>query len=409
MTQSSLRRELGLWGAVGLGLGSILGTGVFVSLGLAAAVAGEGVLLAIPLAGFLALGNALGSAQLAAAYPVSGGAYEYGYRLLSPSAGRLAGWSFLLAKSASAAAALLALGSLAGVGPALAIGILLVLTALVVQGVRRSNAVNACLVTFILGALAFFVAQIEAPPPLRGAIDAAMARPGALLEATALAFVAYTGYGRLATMGEEVRDPTRTIPRAILTAMFITVAVYALVAWAAIDAVGVHEWGELAARGAGLGELAALGSRQAAANWLFAAAIAALIGVVLNLLLGLSRMALAMARRGDLPSALMAIDGEKNSPRNAVYFVAALILAFVAVGSLKGAWAFSAASVLLYYAINNLAAFRLPPDQRRYPRIIAAISAAGCVLLAPALGWQVGLLVLGAVVSGAFVTFHVKK
>ena len=104
---AALARVVGLWGAVWMGLGSILGTGVFVSLGIATGVVGSGVVLAVALAALVATANGLSSAQLAAAHPVSGGTYEYGHRLVNPVAGFTAGWMFLAAKSASAATAAL--------------------------------------------------------------------------------------------------------------------------------------------------------------------------------------------------------------------------------------------------------------------------------------------------------------
>ena len=161
-----MKRELGVFAATLLGLGSILGTGVFVSIGIAAGVAGPAVLLAIVLAGLVALCNALSSAQLAASHPVSGGTYEYGYEYLHPSLGFAAGWMFLCAKTASAATAALGfagyllhlLGApagpwLRGVGSAAAV----VLTLVVLGGMRRSSATNTAVVPVTVLALGAFV------------------------------------------------------------------------------------------------------------------------------------------------------------------------------------------------------------------------------------------------------------
>ncbi|MEM9296682.1 MAG: APC family permease, partial [Planctomycetota bacterium] len=256
----SLRRELGLTGAVATGLGSILGAGVFVSLGVAAGVAGSWVLVAIVLAGGLAVCNALSSAQLAADHPVSGGTYEYGYRYLGPSWGFAAGWMFLCAKSASAATA--ALGCAAyvlpwlGVGEAWgrwsAVGLCVLMTLVVMGGVRRSTWMNLAIVGVAMASLLAFVAVALGSTFVGGGevraaevtADVAGSDDGVrgLLYATALVFVAYTGYGRIATLGEEVREPRKTIPRAIVVTLVVSGGLYLLVGVAAMAAVGAERF-----------------------------------------------------------------------------------------------------------------------------------------------------------------------
>ncbi|MGA1522950.1 MAG: APC family permease, partial [Planctomycetota bacterium] len=261
MTQpATLRRELGVFAASGLGLGSILGTGVFVGLGLVAGVAGAGVLPAVLLAGLLAVANGLSSAQLAAAHPVAGGTYEYGYRLLSPWGGFTAGSAFLLAKSASAATAALAIaghvltasGIEDGVGVRIAVGLLVLAVTgrIAAAGVRLGAVVNGVLVGFT--ALVLLAVSVVALSSGRvGLADPTafeLMTPENLLHGTALAFVAFTGYGRIATLGEEVREPRRTIPRAIGTALFVSFALYALVAAGALKALGPTEFHDATVR-----------------------------------------------------------------------------------------------------------------------------------------------------------------
>ena len=235
MSTGRLARVVGIPGAVLMGLGSIVGTGIFVSVGVAAGVAGPAVLLAVALAAVVATFNGLSSAQLAASHPVSGGTYEYGYRYLNPALGFTAGWMFLCAKSASAATAALGFAGYtlaafdvtdrwARIG--VAVAIVGVLTAVLAGGMQRSNRTNAIIVSFTLLALgAFVLAGI--PTAIDGArtsFDGALTGTGAreLLHATALMFVAYTGYGRIATLGEEVKEPATTIPRAIVVALLGT-------------------------------------------------------------------------------------------------------------------------------------------------------------------------------------------
>ncbi|MDP3400020.1 MAG: APC family permease, partial [Brevundimonas sp.] len=243
-----MHRLLGLPGAVGLGLGSILGTGVFVSLALVAEISGALLLPAILLAALLALFNALASAELAAAHPVSGGAYEYGHVWLNPSLGFVAGWVFLLAKSASAATAALGVsaylrhlngGDADGLAVPLAVLTSIGVTALVISGLRRSNAVNMVIVSLTALALIALIAASLLSESQAG-IGIPSADPGLdwrlLASATALMFVAYTGYGRVATLAEEVRNPARVIPLAILLTLAISAALYIGVGWAVVQA-----------------------------------------------------------------------------------------------------------------------------------------------------------------------------
>lgn len=391
-----------------MGLGAMIGTGVFVSLGLGAGLAGPAVLVALALAAAVALCNGLSSAQLAAANPVSGGTYEYGYRYLNSWAGFTAGWVFLVAKSASAATAALgfagyalhALGQPASLIVPVALAVVALLTATVLSGLRRSNAANAAIVTVTVASLAFFVvagvARIETGNllPLFTAAGRDVG-PAALLEATALMFVAYTGYARIATLGEEVREPKRTIPQAIVLAAAIVMLLYGAVAVVGIGVAGSD--GLRAATEEQAAPLAIVAQRFAVPGGsavLTIGALTAMLGVLLNLILGLSRVALAMARRGDLPSALAAVNERGTTPHWAVLAIGAVIAGIVTIGSVRTAWSFSAFSVLIYYALTNLAALRMPARERLYPRAIAAIGLVACLGLAFRVDveiWRAGL------------------
>lgn len=391
-----------------LGLGSILGTGVFVAIGIAAGVAGSGMLLALGLAAALAICNGLSSAQLAAAHPVSGGTYEYGYRLLHPAAGFVAGWMFLCAKTASAATAalgfagyVLGLAGRSGTLSAIAIGLVACagLTAIAAGGLTRSNRTNAVLVAITLAGLTAFVAA-GMPTAIAsvGELELFAADAPALLHATALMFVAYTGYARIATLGEEVHDPRHTIPRAVVLALVTALVVYLAVAFVAVGTVGPDQ---LAAAtqtgGAPLETIARALGRPGLAIVVAIAAAAAMLGVVLNLLLGLSRVWLAMARRGDMPRALERIEAGGSSPRRAVVLAGLCIAALVAIGRIETTWSFSAFTVLVYYALTNLAALRLPAEHRRVPRVVAVVGLLGCLGLAvwvEPVVWAAGLVLV---------------
>lgn len=405
-----LRREVRIPGAVMMGLGSILGTGIFVSVGIAAGVGGTSLLPAITLAALVAAANGLSSAQLAATYPVSGGTYEYGYRTLGSYPGFLAGWMFLCAKGASAATAALGFSgyllALAGRSPSgpwegriLALAMVALLTALVAGGVQRSNRLNAGLVAWTVLVLLGLVA-VGAPAAVRSPSSWLPASDGGardLLHASALMFVAYTGYGRIATLGEEVREPRRSIPRAIVLTLLASFLLYVAVAAVGMAALGASGLAEATQEGAA--PLEAVAEALGFPPGLVAlAALTAMVGVTLNLVLGLSRVVLAMSRRRDLPAAFGAIDAA-GSPTRAVLLCGAGVAALVLIGSVRTTWSFSAFTVLIYYAITNAAALRLRADQRWLPRWVSVAGLLSCLGLAfwvDARVWGVGLALLAA-------------
>ncbi|NNF08363.1 MAG: amino acid permease, partial [Candidatus Eisenbacteria bacterium] len=420
-----LRRELGVFGATFLGLGSILGTGVFVSLGLVAGIAYGWTPWVVLAAAGVATCNALSSAQLAAAHPQSGGTYEYGYRLIHPLAGFTAGWMFLCAKSASAATAALGVSAylLHGLGLStgdarilLASGVVVLLTALVASGLRRSSDANVVVVTITLLALLAFVAfgsvaLFGREPSLASVLrqtpqDLAWSQ---LLQATALMFVAYTGYGRVATLGEEVREPRKNIPRAIILTLVVSSLVYLLVSVVALWAFGgSRNLASTAESGALLAEVSRSFGYSFLPALLSVGAITAMIGVLLNLLLGLSRVLLAMGRRSDMPGFVAQIHEGNSSPVAAVVVVGVIVLGLTLMGSIKTAWSFSAFTVLVYYAITNLAALRLPKEDRLYPRLWSICGLVSCLLLAFWVDRTVWLAGLG-VLSVGWIWFAVRR
>ncbi len=396
-----------------LGLGAMMGTGVFVSLGLAAGVAGPWIVPAIVVAALVAAVNGLSSAQLAASHAVSGGTYEYGYQYLAPGWGFTAGWMFLCAKSASAATAALgfagyfiSLFSLQGRVPVvgLAVAIVLAMTALVLGGTRRSNVANMVIVTVTLTALAGFV-WLALPSVQTARFSSGPVETGGFLQACALMFVAFTGYGRIATMGEEVREPRRIIPRAIMATVALAAVVYIAVAAAAVGAYGAGALGEAARANAAPLEtvLQSLG-HPLAARGVALGAMAALLGVLLNLILGLSRVILAMGRRGDLPASFSQLNTAGTTPVLAVAATGLLVAVLTLMGSVKLTWSFSAFTVLVYYAITNLAALRLPRARRLYPSVVAWSGLVACAFLAFWVEWRVWLI--GLAVLGGGLVWH---
>ncbi|HAE18757.1 MAG TPA: amino acid permease [Verrucomicrobiales bacterium] len=380
-----------------LGLGSIIGTGVFISLGIGASIAGPMILPAIGLAGLVALCNGLSSAQLAANHPVSGGTYEYGHRWLNPSLGFVAGWMFLCAKSASAATA--ALGFALYLNPEnslpIALAIVWVITAITLLGIQRTNTINTLIVGAVLLSLIAFVVfgapAISANPQnWQSALDGENLKN--LLPATALMFVAFTGYGRIATLGEEVTEPRRTIPRAIIATLVTTTVIYIVVTWVALANAG-NQFSSLAL-------IAQTFSGPSLVKVLTAGAIIAMASVLLNLVLGLSRVVLAMGRRCDLPKATARITDSTKVPAVATIVVGCLITGLVYVGDMKLTWSFSAFTVLVYYALTNLCAIRLKIEERLYPSWVSYIGLFACLCLAVFVEWRIILAGLSLIALG---------
>ncbi|MEV5713546.1 amino acid permease [Amycolatopsis mediterranei] len=376
MPPTSLTRRLGLADAVFLGLGSMIGAGVFAAFAPAARAAGAGLLIALVLAAVVAYCNATSSARLAAIYPESGGTYVYGRERLGEFWGYLAGWGFITGKTAGCAAMTLTVVAYAAPGlgqpwrSLLAVAVVAALTAVNYFGVHRSALATRVIVSCTLLVLTVSGVAMAAGPSGGGPL-VAWPGGGGVLEAAGLLFFAFAGYARLATLGEEVRDPARTIPRAIPLALGITLVVYAALAVLLLVRLGP------AALAASPDPIAA-----AVPGWLapvvrVGAAVAAL-GSLLALILGVSRTTLAMSRDGHLPRFLAAVHPRYRVPHRAELAVGLVVAVLAATIDLRAAIGFSSFAVLTYYAIANAAALTL----RGKALPVAVLGLAGCVVLA---------------------------
>ncbi|MGC4894977.1 APC family permease [Micromonospora sp. DT31] len=379
-----LARRLGVPDAIVIGLGSMLGAGVFVVFAPAASAAGgTGLLAALALAGFVAFCNATSSARLAARHPESGGTYVYGRERLHPFAGFAAGWAFVVGKTASCAAMALTIGAYLWPGQARLVAVVAVMavTAVNLRGVGKTATATRVLVGVVLAVLA--VVAVVGAPQVAAERLTAPADLGArgVLTAAGLLFFAFAGYARIATLGEEVRDPERTIPRAVPLALGAVLAIYLTLAVVTLGVLGADR---LADSHAPLVEVVTTAGRPGLAWLVRAGAAVAVTGVLLSLLAGVSRTTLAMARRRDLPAALAAVHPRHRVPHRAELAVAAVVVTVVALGDIRAAIGFSSCTVLVYYAITNAAALTLRPEPgRRLPvRLLAATGLAGCLLLA---------------------------
>lgn len=392
-----LQRRFGVTDAVVIGLGSMIGAGIFAAFAPAARAAGSGLLVGLAIAAVVAYCNATSSARLAARYPASGGTYVYGRERLGDFWGYLAGWGFVIGKTASCAAMALTVGSYAWPGQErpVAIAAVVALTAVNYVGIQKTVWLTRGVVALVLAVLAAVVAAsftsgAAEVTRLELSGDAGFA---GVLEAAGLLFFAFAGYARIATLGEEVRDPGRTIPRAIPLALGITLSVYVAVAIAVLTVLGPGGLAETTVpltdtvRAAGVPELAPV---------VRAGAAVAALGSLLALILGISRTTLAMARDHHLPHALAAVHPRFHVPHRAELAVGAVVVILVASADLREAIGFSSFGVLAYYAIANAAAWTLTPGEGRPPRAIPVIGLAGCLVLAFSLP-------LSSVVSGALV------
>jgi APA family basic amino acid/polyamine antiporter len=401
---AALARRLGTGDAVVIGLGSMIGAGVFSAWGPAAAAAGGWLLIGLLLAAGVAYCNAVASAQLAAQYPTSGGTYVYGRERLGPAWGFLAGWGFVIGKTASSAAMALTFAAYLLPQPGLpqrllAVAAVIGLTAVNYRGITRTAGVARVLVALSVVALAVFVAVAAAGTVSRGEAAPGGDVPGVygVLQSAGLLFFAFAGYARIATLGEEVREPERTIPRAIPVALGITVVIYLAVGVTALAAAGAQAL-------AGSSRPLATAVEAVGAAWALpvvqAGAAVASLGALLALIAGVGRTALAMGRNADLPRWLASVHPRFRVPDHAELALAVAISLLVLTIDLRGAIGFSSFGVLIYYAIANAAAFTQSGGQRRWPRFLNVAGLLGCLLLVVTLPIQAVLAGVGMFAVG---------
>jgi APA family basic amino acid/polyamine antiporter len=402
VTTAPLARRLGTGDAVVIGLSSMIGAGVFSAFGPAARAAGSGLLIGLAIAGGVAFCNAVASAQLAAQYPMSGGTYVYGRERLGEWWGFVAGWGFVIGKTASCAAMALTFASYAVAGSQwadrlVAASAVIVLTAANYQGISRTAEVARVLVGVAILALLVVVLAIATSGDAHGGVGSARFGVYGVLQAAGLLFFAFAGYARIATLGEEVKSPRETIPRAVPIALGIALALYLAVGVAALVGAGP----EALARSV---RPLATAVDEAGAAWALpvvriGAAVASL-GALLALIAGVGRTTLAMARNSDLPAWLSSVHPRNRVPDHAELLIGAAVVLLVLTTDLRNAIGFSSFGVLLYYAIANASAYAQPQGWRRWPRGLNVVGLIGCLVLVAALPWSaiaagIGVLAVG--------------
>jgi len=389
-TTAPLARRLGPGDAVVIGLSSMIGAGVFSAFGPAARAAGSGLLIGLAIAGGVAYCNAVASAQLAAQYPTSGGTYVYGRERLGESWGFVAGWGFVIGKTASCAAMALTFASYAAGGPLwanrlVAVAAVVALTAANYHGISRTVEAAWVLVGLSILALVVVVLAIATSGHTHGGIGSSSFGAYGVLQSAGLLFFAFAGYARIATLGEEVRKPEETIPRAVPIALGIALALYLAVGVAALVGAGP-------AALAGSVRPLATAVNAGGAAWALpvvriGAAVASL-GALLALIAGVARTTLAMARNSDLPRWLASVHPRYSVPDHAELLIGAAVVVLVLTTDLRNAIGFSSFGVLLYYAIANASAYTQPQQRRRWPRGLNVVGLVGCVILVATLPWS---------------------
>jgi len=394
--------RLSLFDAVNISLGSIIGAGIFVILGAAAAVAGPALVLSVLIAAFVSLLTGLSTAELSRLYPRSGGVYVFVRESHSEFLGFLVGWVWLFSNIVGGATVAVGFGYYLKhffPGVPTAVGIIIVTASVVLihlGGAKESSRFNNVLVLFKVAILLFFAGAAFLhfrgenlrpflPFGLRGVWAGA-----------ATIFFAYAGFARVAIVADEIKDPRKNVPRATLLSIFISTGIYFLVAVAAVG-------------GAGSKLLAGSGSPLAAAmesmGLRFGAGLVALGGlaatgtVALASVLGISRLAQVMARDGELPGFIGRSSRRRSVPRNAILIAGAAMLVLAFVSDLPHIAYISSFSLLLYYAALNLSGLKVLKGRMRLVTGLGLLSCLVLMVNLPAGSWIVGaaVVVIGAV------------
>lgn len=410
-SNDGLRRELGLGDAVGLGLGAVIGAGIFVVSGVAAGIAGPAMLISLFIAGLAATFNGLSSAQLAAQFPKAGGTYEYGYEMLHPLAGFSAGWMFLISKLAAGGVVALGFGSYVqrflphiDVRWNATIAVIILIIANLV-GIKKAGMLNRVIVTLTIFSLSYFIVAGFFVFDSTNLVEFVPYGFKGVAEASGIIFFAFTGYARIATLGEEISNPKQTIPRAIIITLIASVILYTLVSFVMLGAIGAE--GMATAAGSPLFAAATVMSFPGIQPIIGISAITAMLGVLLSQILGISRMFFAMGRRKDLPQLFSKVSVQNSVPTYGVLVAGVIILLTVWLGELRFVTQTASFTILIYYSIANLSAIRLKSEERFLPAWISWLGLILCILMALSLPIQsilsgVILLVLGHLLRLAF-------
>lgn len=391
-----LTAPLSVTSAIIVGMGAMVGAGLFIVTGVTAGMAGPLILVGLFVAGLVALLNGFSVVQLSLHAPDGVGTYTFASRLLSPAWGFTAGWLYLVSKIAAATVVALGFGAYfhallsfipTQIGAVLGMAMALLATR---ANIRKAGWVNTSIVVLTLIGLSGFV--VRGIPYMQPGTLSVMAPFGwsPLWEASALLFFAFTGFARVPMLGTSVDQPYFALPRILILSTGVTLLVYLLVTTVTLGVMGYEWFGESASP---LQEAAqVIGPRGRALMVL--AALFALMGVLLSQLQTIGRITYAMGRQGDLPDVFARQDPEKGVPYVGLYAAAPLFLILIVANTLMSALYVAVCTILLYYVVTHIATFRLPVESRQYPALIAGLGLLLCVFLVLALPLTVTIEVL---------------
>ncbi len=377
-----LKRSLGLWSATAINVGAIIGGGIFVVTGIVAGYAGSALVVSMVLAAIIALVTALSFTELAAWQPVEGSAYEYIRQLVSPFAGFLSGWMWVVSNTFTGAAVSLGFAFyLRAAVPGLPVNLIaaalcLGFTALNFYGVRESALLNNVFVAVKLGILGFFVVfglfffksdNFEPFIPVSAG----------MLFGAYFIFFAYGGFARATIVAEEVKDARRNVPKAVLYSLLISTAVYILVGVVAVGLIGAQGLNSSSPLADAIGK----SGSSLAVQVVSVGGLVATASVLLTGILGVSRMMFSMARRSDLPKALSNVHETLRTPYISVWTVGVAMTLLALFVDLTSVVAISTFALLFWYILANTAALRLNVKNRLFPRFLPLAGLISCLTL----------------------------
>jgi basic amino acid/polyamine antiporter, APA family len=390
-----LRRALGFWEVTAGGVGIIIGAGIYVLVGEATAQAGEAVWVAFVLAGILSALTALSYCELASMYPSAASEYAYTRHAFPERFAFLVGWVMIGGLIVAAAAVSLGFARYLGhflplTGQIGAFALLALVSAIAATGIKQSARLTLTLSLIQIGGLVLIIAIGADHVGTVNLLDKRVAG-GGILGAAALVFFAFIGFDEVTTLSEETRNPSRTIPRALLTALGISTVLYVAVAVSAVSVLGAE------ALGASQRPLTdvmahALGGRSA--DVVAAIAIISTTNTTLLAITAASRVAYGMASAGALPASLAAVHRRRQTPVRAILLAALAAAAFTLLGDLTLVASVTDFAVYaVFLAVNaTVVVLRLrAPATARPFRIPVSI---GRVPLVPILGFAATILMV---------------
>jgi APA family basic amino acid/polyamine antiporter len=379
--ENNFSRTLTKRNSLYLGLSSMIGAGLFYNLAPTSKISSYSSILGLLLASTLAFANASSSAQLASLYPQTGGTYLYANKVLGKLPGNIAGIVFILGKTVSCVAIALTLGNYISpiYGKELGVGLSVIVFLIGYKGITKTAALARWFVLIVISILAFFCIAILMTSSTNIAIPLLEGFSASnLFLSAAIWFFAFTGYSRLATYGEEIKNPETIIPSSILTGLGITVTIYLFVNWLSLAIIGP----EVVANSNTPLLVAMDVSVMSDFSFLivFASTIAT-ASVFLALLPAISRIYVAMSRDGILPNMFSKIHNKNNSAYVSELFVLLTVVVGIYTINITNAIKLSAFFILIYYSLTNLSVINLEKNQRLYPVSIAYYGLLMCMVL----------------------------